>query len=151
MSRLRLIFAVALLFAALPVMHAQGGFRTANWLADSAPAPRAEPPWKPEDTAKARFPITVSLTQNTPRYDGVNYRGDGMGHVFNPQGENIRLSYRCDLTFATGRSTEFFGRWIVPDRKLEILLEQPGTGRTRTCRVRTVVAQRSVPAGTSTP
>ena len=85
-----------------------------------------------------RFPITVRLDLQDNRYDGFDYAGSGTGHVFNPQGENIEFRYRCDLTFSVG-PTEFYARWVKPGRKLEILLEKPGTTRTRTCRVSTLV------------
>ena len=97
----------------------------------------AIPNWKVASEPNSRFPVIVRLVLQEKRYDGFNYVGSGTGYVFNPQEENISFRYVCDLTFAQRLPTEFQARWVRPGRKLEILLQKPGSTRTGTCRIST--------------
>jgi hypothetical protein len=136
MSRRILFLLCPLLFAAATSLHAQ---RFPNdsfaWQDMSPPNYRPEPPWLAAKDATPRYPITVRLELDYNRYNGDGFSGGGEAHIFNPHGEDLQFKYRCGLTFPSHQPVEFYGRWVVPGRKLEILLQKPYTNRVRPCRI----------------
>jgi hypothetical protein len=136
MSRRILLLLCPLLFAVALSAHAQiNGSDEFAWQDQYAPDYANPQPWVSDMDPNPRFPITVQLSQESRRYTGISWIGHGEGHVFNPKGENIEFHYRCGVTMASGVPIEFYGRWVQPYRKLDILLRNPVSGRTRTCRI----------------
>jgi hypothetical protein len=139
MSRRILILLCPLLFVLTLSLHAQSQideFASQDQFPIDYLSPR---PWISDMTPNPRFPITVRLSLDYGHYTGISWIGRGSGHVFNPRGEDIDFHYRCGATFPSGVPIEFYGRWVQPYRKLDILLRNPVTGRTRTCRISTSV------------
>ena len=116
------------------------------WQDRNLPSYSPPAPWTATRNPNPRFPITVLLSLAYNRYDGDSFVGAGKGHVFNPRGEDLAFKYRCGITFTRKKPVEFYGRWITPDRKLEILLGKPGTNHTRTCRISTSDVQVAIVA-----
>jgi hypothetical protein len=136
MSRRTLLLLCPLLFIATLSAHAQiGGRSEFAWQDQNAPDYLDPRPWVSAMQPNPRFPITVQLSQESRRYTGISWIGYGEGHIFNPRGENIEFHYRCGVTIPSGVPIEFYGRWVQPYRKLDILLRNPVSGRTRTCRI----------------
>lgn len=153
MSRRIVLLLCPLFFAASLSLHAQSQ-RDEFAYQDQYPINYLTPqPWVSYLAPNPRFPITVRLSQHYGRYTGISWVGLGDGHVFNPTGEDVTFHYRCGVSFPTGVPIEFYGRWITPGRKLEIVLRKPGSDlKTRTCRISTsLVTSASTPSANHAP
>jgi hypothetical protein len=139
MSRLKLILAIIFFTAIALPLHTQvaypNGLRNPMPEAPSdLPQPKA---WKAAINPDPRFPLRVKLTfdqgRNRNKYNGLSYYGRGIAEVIAPQATNLNFTYDCDLSL--GHLGELQARWITPGRKLEVLLQNAGATRTRTCRI----------------
>ena len=134
MSRLNLVLTLAAAALLAPALTAQS-FPNNSFEYWGAPN-RPDPPmrWHAADTPNQRFPLRVHLDFSDHRYDGFNYRGKGAAILATSPSQVHEISYRCDLTLDLSEP-EFEARWIIPGRKLEVLLQKPHSTHTRTCRV----------------
>jgi hypothetical protein len=105
-----------------------------------------EQSWNPDLTQSTRFPILLQANQNYVAYNDLTstYTGTGRAHIFNPVGEDILFRYDCGITFERGQPVELRGRWLAP-AKMQIVLRQPGTQRTQTCKLQ-ILAVNKPPA-----
>jgi len=129
MSRLTLLLTARFSSLSPPALHAQQ-------LADLTPHPiypqpdaHIDDPWSPASNLNKRFPLQVRLTFQDNHFNGYFYTGTGTARL---SGSSLPFHYNCGLTFD---EAVYQARWIKPGKKLAILMQQPYSHRTASCRI----------------
>jgi hypothetical protein len=129
MPRLNLLLIAPLLLALTPALHAQQ-------LADLTPHPiypqpdaHIDDPWSPASNLNKRFPLQVRLSFQDNHFNGYYYTGTGTARL---SGSSLPFHYNCGLTFD---EAVYQARWIKPGKKLAILMQQPYSHHTASCRI----------------
>jgi hypothetical protein len=134
---------ILLLFLATPCLcgYGQTGGDTAIDEFDFSPSPpdRAQGPLIPATAQNPSFQLRVHMLNGAAAYTG-NHSYKGLGR-FQLQTTNTQYDfhYNCAYSFNPSNRT-YQARWVVPGKKLEILLIKPGGKSVKHCRVSTTPA-----------
>ena len=133
MSRLTLLLATPLLFALTPALHAQRFADLTPHPIYDQPGPHIDDPWSPASNLDKRFPFQIQLTFQDNHFNGYYYTGTGTARLSGSAALQILpFHYHCGLTFD---EAVYQARWIKPGKKLAILMQQPYSNRTASCRI----------------
>jgi hypothetical protein len=105
---------------------------------DFSPSPRdpAQSPLGPASVTNPRFTLRVHMQSGKSRYAGSHeYKGSG-GLRLEAYNKQYAFHYSCAYSFLA-QDQEYAARWIIRDKKLEILLSKPGSKSVKRCRVTT--------------
>jgi len=131
---------VLFLFIAVPIVTSAqtGATDTAIDSFDFNPSIH-QPPYRPLLPATAsdpRFQLRVQMQSGTWKYAG-NHEYQGSGDLLLlATDRKYAFRYSCAYSFVPENQT-YTARWIVPDKKLEILMNKPGSKQIKRCRIDT--------------
>ena len=129
MPRLTLLLTAPLLLALPLALHAQRFADLTPHPIYDQPSPHIDDPWSPAAMLNKRFPLQVRLTFQDNHFNGYFYTGTGTARL---SGSSLPFHYNCGLTFD---EAVYQARWIKPGKKLAILMQQPYSHRTASCRI----------------
>jgi len=111
-----------------------GGFTTLELV--PGPHDRAQGPLGPATVTDPKFNLAARMIAGRSRYAGNHaYKGDGR-LVLQATHQAFAFRYTCAYAFAAENQT-YSARWIVPGKKLEILMSKPRSNALERCRVAT--------------
>ena len=132
MPRLTLLLTAPLLLTLTPALHAQTFVDHTPYPIYGQPSPHVDDPWSPAATLNKRFPLQVRLTFQDNHFNGYFYSGTGTARLFGSTLQAIPFHYHCGLTFD---EATYQARWITPGKKLAILMQEPYSSHTASCRI----------------
>ena len=142
----RLVLLAVLLIFLVPVSfpQAQGGFATDGAFAEleaiPAPPDRPSKPYMPAKVTDPRFDLSAQMITGRWSYNGNHeYKGAGKLVLLDLSRDHFVFRYSCANSFRPVDET-YSARWITPGKKLEILMNKPGTTRISRCRLSTVAS-----------
>jgi hypothetical protein len=104
-----------------------------------SPPDRAQGPLGPAHVNNPRFNVDVLLQSGHWRYAG-HHEYKGAGELLLPASNSeYRFSAACAYSFSSNMQS-YTARWVVPGKKLELLMSKPGANSVKRCRVRTTPA-----------
>jgi len=111
-----------------------GGFTTLETM--RVPRDQPEKPLDAATLADPQFKLTARMVVGHSNYVGNHeYRGGGR-LVVEASKRPYDFRYSCAYSFVAQNQT-YPARWIVPDRKLEILMARPDSSKVKRCKVTT--------------
>jgi hypothetical protein len=105
---------------------------------ESIPSPpdRPQRPLVPAKAKDPRFRLRVQMETGSFRYAGNHaYKGTG-NFTLQTANKQYDFRYTCAYSFDP-MNQSYHARWIVRDRKLEILMSKPGSASVKRCRLTT--------------
>ena len=119
---------------ASPAQTYDGGFTTLELI--PGPHDRALGPLGPATVADPKFDQAARMIAGRSWYAGNHaYKGDGR-LVLQATHQAFVFRYTCAYAFVAENET-YSARWIVPGKKLEILMSKPRSSALERCRVTT--------------
>ena len=139
----RLILLTALMIAAgsATFLRAQGNAATNSAFTEleaiPTPPDRPSKPYIPATATDPRFNLSAKMiTGRWSYYGNHTYKGAGRLVLLDSSRDHFAFRYGCANSFQTREQT-YSARWVTPGKKLEILMNKPGTTRISRCRLST--------------
>lgn len=144
MKRLLLLAALLIFLAPATFLRAQGGVGSDPGFAEleAMPAPPDLPsrPYVPAMATDPRFTLRAQMITGRWSYRGNHeYKGTGRLVLLSLSRDRFAFRYTCANSFQPIDKT-YRARWITSGKKLEILMNKPGTTRVSRCRLSTAAS-----------
>jgi hypothetical protein len=140
----RVVLLLATLFlsvAPTTLLRAQGNEATNGAFAEleaiPTPPDRPSKPYIPAKATDPHFNLSAKMITGRWFYRGDHtYRGTGKLVLLDSSRDHFAFHYACANSFQPIEQT-YSARWVTPGKKLEILMNKPGTTRISRCRLST--------------
>jgi hypothetical protein len=144
MKRLVLLAVLLIFLAPATFVRAQAGSATDSAFAEleAVPTPPDRPsrPYIPAMATDPRFTLSAQMVTGRWSYRGNHeYKGAGKLVLLDLSRDHFAFRYTCANSFQPVNET-YRARWITPGKKLEILMNKPGTKRISRCRLSTAAS-----------
>jgi hypothetical protein len=141
MKQLVLLAALLVFLAPATFLRAQDGLATDSAFTqlEAIPVPPDRPskPYIPAMATDPRFTLSAEMIAGRWSYHGNHeYKGAGKLVLLDLSHDRFAFRYACANSFQPINET-YRARWITPGKKLEILMNKPGTTRISRCRLST--------------
>ena len=144
MKRIILLATLLLSMEPATLLLAQGNVATNGAFAElegiPAPPDRPAKPYIPAITTNPRFSLSAEMLTGRWSYHGNHtYKGAGKLVLLDSSRDSFAVHYACANSFRIKNET-YSARWVTEGKKLEILMNKPGSDRISRCRLSTIAS-----------